>query len=809
MKSNYLGIHAYGLGHDAGIAVIDKTGEPVVVLEAERYTKIKKNNSIIPDKLLADVFRYAPMETIVGVGVGQINCAHKAGKSSGCNLDSNREWERIVEKLVCAEKITQFRHHHAHMYSAFYPSGFDRALIITADGNGEFPEAVTVATGDENGCSPLWKDDEKTSLGTLYRVVGALYCGLSGTEGEGKAMALAALGNPVYADKLKSVLCEKGYRLNQPVDITYTEEGDRHLLAMLETAFGPRRPMKDYAPDQPVDSIYADMAASVQLLVETYMLELVETWVRKTGIRKVCLAGGVAMNSAMNGVLLRSGMIDALYVQPASSDNGLALGAAYGALSLDDPLWRKKSHWQQQHCYYGTETDDQAIEKTLRLFDLPVRKVQDPSMAAASRIASEQIVGWFRGRMEYGARALGNRCILADATHPTIKDSMNLKVKNREIWRPFAPAVLRENTGRFFEFERPEPFMTCVYSVQEAFRKILPSITHTDGTARVQSVDRHVNSAFYKVIEAVGKRSGVPVILSTSLNGKGYPIARTPGEAIALFLNSDMDALVLEDYLVEKGDKQKAPAFENDLIAAIVEQTDFKPFDAGFIRNGLPGELSFEQKEMVLRSVKKTGGRWKSPGENARNHMVLLVSGSVDNILNTLEIISGELIQCGYRKFSVLELKQNRVYSRYSGFEELLYPGVPQKQSIDHGSHDMIVLNGKHRFHRLYPPETGKQIVLWPCGAVSGQLARNTSLINGNKILFCVDRDQNRKANGYRTLSPESFRSYLKQNKDSSVDLYLTSEMYAEEILKHVLDWDLKTNIFILDSHFNLYGLAE
>ena len=785
--------------------------------------------------MLEEVFKQVPAERIVGAGIGQIGQALNSSKNAAIpseNIetlsagmgDAFRNFAtpfRLAGMLPNLKQMTQFRHHLAHMYSAFCPSSFDSALIVSVDGNGEYPEAVVVGLGSPEGCEMVWQAGPKTSLGTLYRIIGAQFCGLSGSEGEGKAMALAAYGKPVYKKRIKEVLLKADPvtmepELLQPVDITETKTGDAYLLRLLESHFGPRRLMKDYPPDTPVEPFYADMAASVQALVEEYMLNLVRHWVEKTGRKNLCLAGGVAMNSAMNGVILRSGFIDDLFVQPASSDNGLALGAAYGALYNEYPNWRKaKSRFVLRHTYYGTPADDVAIQRALDVFGLPVKPLDDPVEFTAARLAENKIVGWFRGRMEFGARSLGNRSILCLATEAGLKDDLNLRVKNREAWRPFAPATLKEKMGEYFDLSRHEPFMTVVYNAKAGWAERLPGVMHVDGTARVQSVDRRDNPDYYRLIERVGEKTGVSVILNTSLNGKGHPIARTPGEALALFLNSDMDCLVLGNYALEKGDKIPRSAYENDALSILLELSGDKPYVAMIVKNNNP--LNSDQEAAVYSAIQKTGGI-AGDSENVRpipGQTIWIVMGEYERIKNNILLSLFSKRDAGqYVSVKCAEFLSDRIQIRVTGQSELIWPLVDRGES--NGANpvsDQVVFFREHRFEKITGLAPKKPLVLWPMGTLTGKILSGESPLNGFKdnALFCVDAVKTGSGTNVPVISSKEFiqRLALGSLDPNDFDLIITSVPFAEEIFYSISSLMESTNVYLLNDQYELFKLRS
>jgi len=300
-------------------------------------------------------------------------------------------------------------------------------------------------------------------------------------------------------------------------------------------------------PHEPLTQHHKDLAYSVQKTLERCVLDLLTHYHHETGSNRVAVAGGVGLNCVMNQRIAALPWVDELWVQPAASDAGGSLGAAAEVLAgkgVDiEPM---------QHCYLGPEFDDDEIAGFIRAYGIKARRVDDPASYAASRLAQGKILAWFQGRMEFGPRALGNRSILADPRDPDMKDKINATIKFREDFRPFAPAVLEERVGDCFVDGRPAPFMTLTFDVREEWKQRLASITHVDGTARIQTVDKQTNSLFHRLITEFEKISGIPVVINTSFNIKGQPICLSPRDAISTFYGTGMDCLVMGHWVLEK-----------------------------------------------------------------------------------------------------------------------------------------------------------------------------------------------------------------------------------------------------------------
>jgi carbamoyltransferase len=302
-------------------------------------------------------------------------------------------------------------------------------------------------------------------------------------------------------------------------------------------------------PESDIDDRHKNIAYAVQDACEMAMMSVVRMAIEKTRSRNVCLAGGVALNSKANGKILASGIVGKIFVQPAASDDGVALGAAL-APYLDNG--GKLPNKPMRHAYLGPSFDDDAIEPVLRTYKLRYTRLSDVASVAAELLSQGKILGWFQGRMEFGPRALGSRSILADPRDPEMNSKVNSAVKFREWWRPFAPSFKKEAAGDYLESVRDSPFMILTAQVKPEKRSIIPSVTHVDGSARPQTVEKEINPLYWRLIDEFGKRTGVPVLMNTSFNLRGEAIVHTPTDAVRTFFSSGMDALVIGSFLVEK-----------------------------------------------------------------------------------------------------------------------------------------------------------------------------------------------------------------------------------------------------------------
>ena len=352
-------------------------------------------------------------------------------------------------------------------------------------------------------------------------------------------MGLAPYGNPGADFGHFISLNHAAHRLNAAL-LFERNNGTSAIAKRL----GPER-----TPESEIDDSFKNIAFAVQDACEAAMVALVKLATQKTGCRNVCLAGGVALNSKANGKIEASGMVDNIFVQPAASDDGVALGAVFAPYLDGGGRLPMKA---LRHAYLGPEFSDAEIEKALRTYKLRASKLDDIAATTADLLANGKIIGWFQGRMEFGPRALGHRSILADPRDPEMNAKVNNAVKFREWWRPFAPSLLKEVAGEYLEHACDSPFMILTNPVRPEKRNIIPSVTHVDGSARPQTVEKEISPLYWNLINEFGKHTGVPVLMNTSFNLRGEAIVNTPTDAIRTFFSSGMDVLVIGSYLVEK-----------------------------------------------------------------------------------------------------------------------------------------------------------------------------------------------------------------------------------------------------------------
>jgi carbamoyltransferase len=439
------------------------------------------------------------------------------------------------------DSMAQFRfvdHHLAHAISAYAYSGFDDAAVLVLDGRGAW-EATSLWHGRNGRLEHVWTIPWPNSLGLFYAKF-TQYLGFTPYSDEWKVMGLAPYG--VAGIDLSEFIRpnENPYRVATKLLLTR----DSAPLAAIESRMGPGR-----IPESELETRHKNVAFAVQEMCEQAMMTLAKTAITQTGSRNLCLAGGVALNSKANGKIYASGIVDRIFVQPAASDDGVCLGAVL-APYLDNG--GKLPVRKMRHAYLGNECSDAEIERALQTYKIRARRVEDPAVVAADLLANGKILGWVQGRMEFGPRALGGRSILADPRDPEMTAKVNNAVKFREWWRPFAPSMLSEAAGEYIESATDSPFMILTAQVRPDKRNVIPAVTHVDGSARPQTVERNVNPLYWRLIHEFGQRTGVPVIMNTSFNLRGEPIVSSPTDAIRTFFSSGMDALIMGSFVVEK-----------------------------------------------------------------------------------------------------------------------------------------------------------------------------------------------------------------------------------------------------------------
>jgi carbamoyltransferase len=588
-----LGISCYF--HDAAAALFED-GILIAAAEEERFTRKKhdyefpenaidfclKTGNIQTGDLDYVVFFEKPFikfERLLLSSMQSFPHSHKVFREAMVTWFGDKLWIKhlLQNRLkVPANKIFFSEHHMSHAASAFFCSPFEEAAILCVDGVGEWTTA-SFGIGKGTDIKLIKEIRFPHSIGLLYSAFTA-FLGFEVNEGEYKVMGMAPFGSPKYADKVRQLI-HFGSDGSFELDMNYFSfhySTDRTYNNRFVDLFGePREPKAHfftpstgfpvYFGDKPanfdeagrLNQHYADIASSIQVVTEEAMLRMANALHKETGLTKLCMAGGVALNSVANGKILRETPFEEIYVHPAAGDSGGAIGAALYAYHA---MLGKPRKFVMDHAYWGQEHGPDETEAFLKSENIPYERIENDEKLferVTDSLQNGKVIGWYQGRFEWGPRALGNRSIIADARRNDMKDIVNVKIKFREPFRPFAPSVLAEKAEDYFVLEDaakhyPARYMLYVVDVRENKRDVLPAITHVDGTGRLQTVKKEYSPRYYSLIETFGQATGVPVILNTSFNLKGEPIVNTPKEAYSTFSRSGMDALVLGNYIIEK-----------------------------------------------------------------------------------------------------------------------------------------------------------------------------------------------------------------------------------------------------------------
>jgi carbamoyltransferase len=584
--------------HDSAAALL-QDGCLVAGAEEERFSRVKhdhgfptlaidfclKQAGITPSDLDYVVFYEKPFvkfERILLTSLGTFPRSWKLFREAMLTWFGEKLWIRndLVRRLgVPADRVLFTDHHLAHAASALFCSPFEEAAILTVDGVGEWTTATLGqgrANWDGNGTNEILLSHEQRfphSLGMLYSAFTA-WLGFKVNEGEYKVMGMAPYGSPRYMDRL-----EKVFRVNDDGSFGVNMDYFSYHVST-EHTYGPRfvdlfGPPRDAgsefvtrlthpqaslasAAEMEANQYYADVAASIQRVTEETLLKMANHLYERTGIKRLCMAGGVALNSVANGRILRETPFEQIYIQPAAGDSGGALGAALYAYHI---LLNQPRRFVLEHAYWGQEYDEPAIRAFLEQKQIPYHYFDDDEMLldrVVDGLLDGKVVGWYQGRFEWGPRALGNRSILADPRRAEMKDIVNLKIKFREPFRPFAPVLPEDQVSSFFvgdgvKEQYPARFMLLVLPIQADKQDVIPAVNHL-GTGRLQTVRAEWNPRYNRVVERFGQATGVPVLMNTSFNLRGEPIVNTPANAFHTFSHSGLDLLVLGQFLVTKTD---------------------------------------------------------------------------------------------------------------------------------------------------------------------------------------------------------------------------------------------------------------
>jgi len=592
--------------HDSA-AVLIRDGEIVKAVQEERFSR-KKHDSRFPKNAiryclqsqnidLRDikyiVYYEKPLLTFERLLETYLGVAPRGGRSF---IAAMQVW--LKEKLFLKSELKkQFKllqkelapavdlhlpdflfseHHQSHAAAAFYPSPFEEAVILCMDGVGEWATTSTWI-GKKHEIKPFWEISFPHSLGLLYSAF-TYYCGFKVNSGEYKLMGLAPYGKPIFVNKIKDHLIEIKDDGTFKLDISYFNyhRGFRMTSRKFHKLFGspPREKEKE------LTQFHMDLAASIQVVTEEVVIKLARSLQKETGIKNLCLAGGVALNCVANGKLLKEKIFDEIWIQPASGDAGSALGAAL--LGWHEYLKNPRvvnPNDSMKGTYLGCDFSNKEIISYLENINVPFQTLEDSELfeKLAQIIDEGKVIGWFNGPMEFGPRALGGRSIIGDPRNQEMQSVMNLKIKYRESFRPFAPSTLEEDVANQFEMNVKSPYMLIVAPVKKELckemtkeqknlfgidklnisRSSVPAITHVDYSARVQTVSEKINPRYYKLISAFKQRTGCPTIVNTSFNVRGEPIVCTPQDAYRCFMRTEMDVLVLQNQILIKSEQTK------------------------------------------------------------------------------------------------------------------------------------------------------------------------------------------------------------------------------------------------------------
>jgi carbamoyltransferase len=559
-KSFIMGINIIGISaffHDSACCII-KDGQLVAAVEEERFTRIKADPSMPKNAV-----RYCLDQA--GLTLQDIDCIayyedpeKKLARQlwSGVLGDRGDFLKRVEPDMVKRQikeilgydgPVKFIDHHLSHAASSFYFSGFSEAAILTVDGVGEWA-TTTYGKGSKGKVEIFEEVQFPDSLGLLYSTITS-YLGFGVNDGEYKVMGLAPYGKALYKEQIRQLITmkEKGQYQLEMKYFGYMNTNCMYTQALCDL-FG--RAARE--EDSEMEQFHQDVAKSLQVVLEEILIEKATYLYECTGCENLCMAGGVALNCVANGEVLRKGPFKQLFVQPAANDAGGCIGAA--SVAYAELSGKHKPEKRLEHVYLGPSYSNKEILKLLDATSISYHNFnanRDVMLrTTAERIADGKVIGWFQGRIEFGPRSLGARSILADPRHPEMRDRINAMVKLREGFRPFAPAVLDHKAAEHFDLDHPSPFMleTC----QVISKLSLPAITHVDGSARVQTVSRHTNPAFFDLLTHFDSITDCPIVLNTSFNIKGEPIVCTPEDALRCFITTDIDTLVLGNCIINR-----------------------------------------------------------------------------------------------------------------------------------------------------------------------------------------------------------------------------------------------------------------
>ena len=584
---NILGLNAF---HGDASAALFSGGELVAAVEEERFNRLK-HWAGFPAEAARYCLAGIDPASLAHVAISRDPRAHIWRKLARVAARPG-DWRRMASRASNTIKVAglaanlnssgiahsdhvrihHVEHHRAHLASSFFASPFDEAAIVSIDGFGDY-SSLMWGVGRGNRLEVRGGVHFPHSLGLFYTAF-TQFLGFPKFGDEYKMMGLSAYGEPRFVPQVREVVGTFGgqVRLNLDYFVHHTTGvemswndceptvGTVYSPRML-AAFGPAR-----VPGSELLQRHRDLAASVQAVLEENYFAVLNFVQRRTGLRKLCLAGGVALKCVANGMIFEKTDFRDVYVQPAAHDAGTSIGAA---LYVQHQVLNQPRSFVMRHVYYGAEYSDSDILKALQTAGATFHQLTEDQLVTrtAAQIADGKIVGWFQGRMEFGPRALGNRSILADPRRADMKDILNSRIKYREPFRPFCPSVLAESAGDYFENDCASPFMVMAYKIKPEMRQAIPAVVHNDGTGRLQTVEKDVNPLYWRLIRSFGDRTGVPVLLNTSFN-ENEPIVNTPAQAIDCFLRTRMDVLSIGNYLLLKSENAHLSEHRSMVAAA-------------------------------------------------------------------------------------------------------------------------------------------------------------------------------------------------------------------------------------------------
>lgn len=529
------------LGYQDTSAALVIDGQLVAAVEEERLNRVKFAPGQIPQKAIVEVL------DIAGISIHEVDYVATHGLTWG------DEYSEVVRSYLshtfkhCPE-VVRVHHHDAHAASAFYASGFGEAMVLTSDNSGD-GVSTQLAIGNAQGLEVKERFSRPNSLGMFYSMI-TQFCGFTRDSDEYKLMGLAAYGSPKY--DLSDLIHPEGdfYQVNEDYlkKVAPGASQPSRQQPMFSSKLGETLGMSARSPYEAISMEHKDLAASAQHQLEEVLVHMVSRFQKRTGLRKLCLAGGTMLNCAANKKLMNLEGIDEIFVQPAAGDAGISLGAAYWVSKQAGDHPRSNSH-----SYWGRSYDAAQVKKVLETTRASYMEIGSPAQIAAEKVAANEVVAWFQGRAEYGPRALGNRSILANPTTAGMNDTVNRKIKFRESFRPFCPSVLADDSKLYFEGKQEQaPYMTITYDVNTKGAEELPAVTHANRTARIQTVTPEQNPIYYSYLQEMKSRTGAGTSMNTSFNVKGEPMVYHPLDALRTFAGSGIDHLIIGNFLLSK-----------------------------------------------------------------------------------------------------------------------------------------------------------------------------------------------------------------------------------------------------------------